>query len=89
MGVGTPFENALRIFKLQNLTDVPVYISFDGLTDHIYLPPQAFEVYDISTNRINNEGYFIAEGTRIYVKEAAASPTSGSVYVGGFSASEV
>jgi hypothetical protein len=81
-GIGPAFEHPIRIIHIQNLTDTILMFSFDGITDHVALPSNGFLLLDVTTNKTNQAGgMFIAEGTRIYVKEIALSPTAGDVYV--------
>jgi len=80
-GIGTAISNPVRIFMLQNLTDTQMFFSFDGIVDHITLPPDAFILLDVTTNKsISGGSLNIAEGTRVYVREGAA-PSLGSVYL--------
>ena len=77
--VGTPLANAARQFFIQNLTDVTLMFSFDGINDHFPLPTNGFLLDDVCSNKTQQGGFFIAEGTRLYVKEIGV-PTTGSVY---------
>ena len=79
MGVGTALTEPARQIFVQNLTDVLLQFSFDGVTDHFPLPPNGFMILDIAANKTQNSGFFLAEGERLYVKEIG-NPTSGSVY---------
>lgn len=91
MGVGTAFQNPLRMIRFQNLTDTRLIFSFDGIEDHFYLPRKGYLLLDITANKTIESGFFIAAGTRFYVKEdpTASSPTSGLVTVTGFYSHEV
>ena len=80
MGVGTEIENPVRILRIQNLTDVEILISYDGLTDHEILAPSSFLLLDITANKSREHGYYMAQGTRVYVKTSGA-PSEGGVYV--------
>jgi len=81
-GIGTAFDKPIRILILQNFTDEGVIFSFDGIDDHIPLPTSAYMIIDITGNKTGaGGGFFIAEGTRIYVKQLAGVPGSGSVYI--------
>lgn len=84
MGIGTAFAHPIRIIMIQNLTDVSLMFSFDGIDDHVPLPGSGFLLLDVTTNKSVSNGFFIAEGTRIYVKTIAAPVTVGSVYVSVF-----
>jgi hypothetical protein len=79
MGVGTAISNPARQFFIQNLTDVTLMFSFDGIHDHFPLPTNGFLLDDITSNKTQLGGFYLAEGTRLYVKEIGA-PSTGSVY---------
>jgi len=81
MGVGTEITNPARILRIQNLTNELLFFSFDGVNDHEILASNSFLLLDITANKARDHGYYLAEGTRLYVKEDSATPTSGSVYV--------
>jgi len=76
--VGTPIDHPPRIYIINNFTDKPVYISFDGATDHLAIPPGGHLIVDSTTN-----GIAIPKETTFYVKRFTAgdAPTSGSVVV--------
>jgi len=79
-GIGTEIVNPVRILRVQNITDALLMFSFDGVNDHEALASNSFLLLDITTNKTREQGYFLAEGTRMYVKEIG-TPTEGSVYV--------
>ena len=83
MGIGTSFTRPIRILMIQNLTDESLMFSFDGVDDHTPLPRDGFLLLDVATNRTSEGGFFIAEGTRIYVRRIG-TPTEGDVYVTTF-----
>lgn len=87
MGVGTALSNPARQVFIQNLTDVTLMFSFDGVNDHFPLPTNGFLLLDITSNKTQQGGFFIAEGSRLYVKEVGA-PASGSVYLSTMYGSE-
>lgn len=80
MGVGTIYQHAIRILILQNFTDKLVFFSFDGINDHIAAPANSYMIIDLATNKTVPQGFYFAEGSRIYVKAESALPTLGSVY---------
>jgi hypothetical protein len=80
VGVGTTIDNPARMLLIYNLTDQPVFFSFDGLDDHIPLPNNGYIVLDIAANKTRESGFFLAEGERLYAKYINAMPTVGSVY---------
>lgn len=91
MGIGTAFENPLRIIHFQNLTDTRLIFSFDGIDDHFRLPKNGFLLLDVTANKSVESGFYVGVGTRIYVKEdsTGASPTDGLVTVSGWYSYEV
>lgn len=79
--VGTALDDPARLFCLTNTTDVDLYFSIDGTNDHFIVPTDSFKLIDITTNRVREDGFFLAEGTIFYVKEVSGAAGSGSVYV--------
>jgi len=80
MGVGTAISNPARQIFVQNLTDATLMFSFNGVDDHFPLPANGFFLDDISSNKAATaQGFYLAEGERLYVKEVD-TPTEGSVY---------
>jgi len=83
MGVGNAVPFPIRQFLIQNLTDATLMFSFDGVNDHFPLPASGFFLNDISSNQTFNQGWYMAEGTRLYVREIG-TPTTGTVYFSAF-----
>ena len=77
--VGTAVNNPVRQFFIQNLTDATLMFSFDGLKNHFPLPANGFFLSDITSNKTQSTGFFLAEGERLYVKRIG-TPTTGTVY---------
>ena len=77
--VGTPLNYPIRQFLIQNLTDVTLQFSFDGVNDHFPIPSNGFFLDDICSNTSVSQGFFISQGTTLYVKDIG-SPSLGSVY---------
>lgn len=81
MGVGAAFSHPIRMLIIENLTNAELLFSFNGIDDHLALPSGGPIIFDFTTNKGgNSQGFFIAEGDRVYVKESG-TPTSGTVYV--------
>lgn len=78
--IGSQFPQAMRILKVDNLTDALLQFSFTGNTDHFVVPAGSFLLVDVCTNEVQTAGFFISVGTILYVK-TIGTPTSGSVYV--------
>jgi len=83
-GVGAVVDHPIRQFLIQNLTDATVMFSFDGVNDHFPLPSNGFFLNDISSNQSNSvQGWFLAQESRLYVKQLGV-PTTGAVYFSVF-----
>jgi hypothetical protein len=80
-GVGAEMTRPIRMMIMQNLTDVLVMFSFDGINDFIPLPTNGYAALDITTNKTVDAGFFLAEGQRLYVKDMGLPATLGAVYL--------
>lgn len=80
LGIGTAISNPARQFLVQNLTDVTLQFSIDGINDHFPLASNTSWINDIGSNKTVAEAFYLAQGTRFYVK-TLGTPTTGSVYV--------
>lgn len=81
MGVGTAFAHPIRLVHLTNNTNADLIISLDGINDHIFIPTKGFMLLDITANKTREQGWYIAEGQRFYVKQDSGAPSSGGFYV--------
>lgn len=79
MGVGTALSHPARQFIIVNLTDATVMFSFDGVTDHVVFPRNGIWINDVTANKTEDQGFYLAQGDRLYVKQVGA-PTTGAVY---------
>jgi hypothetical protein len=83
-GVGTAIDHPVFQFLLQNYTDALLTFSFDGVNDHFVLASGSQWINDISSNKsLLAQGLFLAQGSRLYVKENG-TPSTGSVYFSVF-----
>lgn len=80
-GIGSPLEFPARIVHIQNTTDADVLISWNGIDDHQVVPAGSFTLLDVATNKVNDQGFYIAAGQRFYAKEESASPSIGAIYL--------
>ena len=78
-GVGTALTHPARAIYIFNNTDRALDFSFDGVQDHIMLPSYGYWFFDIASNKTRDQGWFLAEGERLYVKTPTTNPTQGSV----------
>jgi len=79
--VGTAFPAAVRLICITNNTDGDMIFTDDGINDKLFIPKGSFKLFDIGSNRTNNNTtYVIRQGTQFSVKQSTA-PTTGSVYI--------
>jgi len=84
MGIGTEFDESARAIVVNNLTDAPLFLSWNGVDDHITLPLRGNLLLTISINKEDeSESFSLPANSRLYVKQLGV-PTSGSVYVTQF-----
>ena len=79
--IGTPLNEGIRIFAVQNLTDVIIAFSLDGLNDNFVLPANGYRIVDVSANDALGQGWYIPMGTRFYARTFGSPTTTGAVYV--------
>lgn len=82
--VGSALTVQPRIICITNDTNGGMIFSDDSTnaTGKLYLPASTFKLFDLTANMVpgKDDGFVIAEGTVIYVKQSSA-PSSGGVYV--------
>ena len=80
--VGTPTTNPARQIWVTNNTDAPMIFTTDILNNpsgEFMLLPGAAWIEDITSNKTQTEGFYLAGGTQLWVKQVSA-PTTGNVY---------
>ena len=76
-GLGTALANPCRQFIIVNTTDVILFFSLDGITDHFVVPSNGQFVSDVASNATQPAGgIYLAQGDRLYV---SGLPSLGSV----------
>lgn len=75
------------ILTIVNDSDVAVTLSWDGTTDHHYLPAQSTLVLDLSTNNSIPNDRFVAKKGQIFYGKGSAGST-GSIYISGYGRGE-
>ena len=68
--------NPSQIYFVQNLTDVVITFSQDGIHDTFQLPSNGFLLIDAGSNKGNFNSLSFPQGTVLYAK---GSPTTGQV----------
>lgn len=79
--VGAAFTRPVRLIKVTNRTDADVLFSLDGTNDHDMIPSNGFTLYDLTANKVRDDGAFLRQGQNVYIKRVSGAPTSGSVYI--------
>ena len=79
--IGTSLTDHARIVRIANGTDAQIYVSVDGTNNNFRLAANSFALFDFSTNKIRDDGLFVAVGTQFYVKQVSAAPTTGSIWI--------
>jgi hypothetical protein len=78
MGIGSGLLHPAREILIQNLTDVTLVFSDDGVVDKFKLPAMSGRVLDITANKTGHSGaFYMSEGERMYVRQDTAAPTLG------------
>lgn len=76
-GATTDYGRMVSIFST---LDAEVYISLDGVDDHIRIPVTLGRVWDFNANRID-DSFFIEKDTTFYVKRVSGAPTEGNLWI--------
>lgn len=74
--VGSAIADEAEITLAINNTDADLILSFDGVTDHCFLPMWTQRVIDWNTNEKQ-----VGNRTTFYAKHNGVAPTEGSVYI--------
>ena len=77
------FLNPCRMLLVNNMTNAPLMFSNDGVNDKFSVPANTSIIFDLCTNKTVEQGAFVPERTRLFVKTryAGTFPTSGDVDV--------
>lgn len=77
---GAPLSQIGRLLTFKNNMDADIYISFDGVNDHEWIPAASFDKCDYTSNKASVPGGFlgIPANTQIWIRYGAA-PSAGQV----------
>lgn len=76
--LGTPLQNAARMIKWKNDSDVDVTISYDGVVDHDIILAGDREVEDLTSNKTISEGFLRPAQTQVFASSTAGT---GNLYM--------
>lgn len=79
--VGAVLPASAVAVTFTNTTNGIIYVSTNGTTDMIAVPPQWGKIFDIRTNSPMNTDYLLSSGTPFLVKYSGSAPTLGSFYI--------
>lgn len=78
--LGNSLSDNARLITFQNNTNQDVLVSFDGVTDHLKLPSNSFKLFDFTSNKARDDGFFLSVNTQIFIKYVSTLGTSGSFW---------
>lgn len=78
---GNPTIAHSRLLRIVSTLNADVYISFDGINNHIRVAAASFVLYDYAANLVNDDGLFLRQGTQIWAKETSGgAPSMGEIW---------
>lgn len=83
VAVGGVLTIAARAVKITNMTDQTVYFTDNGTDDKLKLPPNSYQLWDITTNKtLSDKPQFFEVGTQFSCRyDGAVAPTTNWVSV--------
>lgn len=81
--LGAATTDYTRIISIFNSTNQDAYISLNGgVTNHLRIASGTGQVFDLTTNKVRDDGFFIPKGTVFYQKYCGAiAPTTGNLWI--------
>lgn len=79
--LGGKVTNPCRQVVFNNALDQAVYISFDGVTDNLRLQSNSVKLFDFTSNKAKDNGWFLDKGTQIWIKQVSAASSVGDFWV--------
>lgn len=74
--IGSAIEDEAELVSIVNNTDADLIVSYDGVTDHVFMPLYSSYVIDFESNEKQ-----LANRTSFYVKHNGVAPTEGAIYI--------
>ena len=88
--LGNPVTKPIRLLVIQNTCNAAVMLSLDGIHDHLPIVTNGYLILDIASNRtLPSGGFYLAEGSQVYIKQLGGAANSGSVYLSVFYGADV
>jgi len=79
--LGSALSSPTRIISINNGLNEDVFLSLDGVTDHLRLVGTGFELWDLCSNSSGNDYPVFPIGQRFYVKHTGIAPVSGDIWI--------
>ena len=80
--LGSPTSNPSYAIVISSSYDTSVFLSIDGSTDHIFVPPSMMKRIDFGSNKEGTGKYILRLGTQFYLKQGPdGAPTTGDLYI--------
>jgi len=79
--IGALTTDYTRLFTITNETNLPVYISLDGVTDHLRIASGVTRMFNLTANKARDDGLFLPKGTVFYARDSGVPPGSGLVAI--------
>lgn len=79
--LGAATTDYVRLVSFNNSTNQDIFVSLDGVTDHFRVVSNGFKLLDLTSNKVRDDGLFLAKGTIFYVKDGGTGPTSGNFWI--------
>lgn len=79
--IGGPIEINASLIRFINDTHADVFISFDGINDHIFVIGRGSLTLDLTAHATATDGLFPRAGRPFFVKGVTVNPVGGSVWI--------
>lgn len=79
--LGPVFPDFVRVISIFNSTDADIYITDNKAKNKLRVASGSGQVFDITANKVRDDGLFLSQRTQLYVKRAGGAPTTGAVWV--------
>jgi len=79
--VGSAMSHHARLVSFFNSTDADLIISLDNVNDHVRVAAGTGQVFDLTANKVKDDGLFVSKGTIFFVKRAVGAPSVGNFWI--------
>jgi len=80
--LGSPTSNPAYAIIISSTYDTSVFLSIDGSTDQIFVPPSQMERLDFGANKEGTGKFILPSGTQFYLRQGPdGAPTTGDLYI--------